>query len=51
MNGKASTISRIIVVCLAHKTIMKDRVKQLNKIGFAETARGIDEEAGKNRKV
>ena len=32
----------IMVACLALKAIMKDQVEQLNTIGVAPTAMGID---------
>ena len=51
MNGKAGGISTIIVVCLVLQAIIKDQVEQLNKLGVARTAIGIDEKAVKNRKV
>ena len=51
MNGKAGTVSTILVVCLALETIMKDQVEQLKKISVVTTATDIDEEAGKNQKV
>ena len=38
MNGKASTVSMIMVVCLALEAIMKYQVEQLNKISV--TAQG-----------
>ena len=47
MNRKASTISVIMVVCLALAAIMKDQVEQLNKIRVAATAVGIDKQAVK----
>ena len=50
MNGEAGAIFTIMVACLALNAIMKDQVKQLNKIGVAATAMSIDEEAEKNRK-
>ena len=49
MNGKAGAISMIMVVCLALVAMMKDQVEQLNKIGVAAMAIGIDEEAEENR--
>jgi len=51
MNGKASSVSMIMVLCLALVTIMKDQTGQLSKIGVAATATGIDEEAAKNPEV
>ena len=51
MKGEAGAIFSIMVACLALETIMKDQFEQLNKIGVAATAMGIDEEAGKYRKV
>ena len=43
MNGKASTVSMIMVVCLALEAIMKYQVEQLNKISVPAMAKGIDE--------
>ena len=51
VNGKASIIFTVVVVCLAFEAIMKYQVEQLNKIRVAATAIGIDEEAVKNWKV
>ena len=51
MNGKVSAVFMIMVACLALKAIMKEQVEQLNKIGDAAMAIGIDKEVGKNRKV
>ena len=51
MNGKVGAVFTIMVACLALKAIMKEQVEQSNKIGVAAMAIGIDEEAGKNRKV
>ena len=51
ISGKAADVSTIMVVCLALVTIMKDQVKQLNKIRVAATAICIDEEAIKNKRV
>ena len=42
MNGKARAVLMIMVACLAPEAIMKDTVEQLNTIGVAETAMGID---------
>ena len=42
MNREASDIFTIVVACLALEAIMKDQVKQLNTIGVAATAMGID---------
>ena len=41
----------IMVVFLALDSIIKDQVEQLNKIGVAAMAIGIDKEAIKNREV
>ena len=41
----------IMGVCLALEAIMKDQVEQLNKIGDAASAIGIDIEAVKKRKL
>ena len=43
MNGRAGVVPTKTVVCLAFEVIMKDHVEQLNKIGVAATARGIDD--------
>ena len=51
MNEKAGTVSTVIVVCLALVAIMKDQVEQLNKIGVAALAIGIEEETVESRKV
>ena len=42
MNGEAGAVFTIMVACLALKAIMKDKVEQLNTIGVAATAMGID---------
>ena len=42
----------IMLVCLALEAIRKDQIfEQLNKIRVAATAKGIDKEAVKKRKV
>ena len=51
MNGEAGTVFTITMACLALETIMKDQIEQLNTIGVAATAMGINYEAEKNRKV
>ena len=51
MNGKVSAVFMIMVLCLTLKVMMRDQVEQLNKIGVAAAAIGIDEEAGKNWKM
>ena len=47
----ASAVSTIMVVCLVLEAIMKNQFEKLNKISVAATAVGINEKAGKNRKV
>ena len=42
MNGEAGAVFTIMVACLALEAIMKDQVEQLNTIGVAATAVGID---------
>ena len=51
MNGEASAVFMIMVVCLALEAIMKYQVEQLNKIGVPAMAIGINKEAKKNQKV
>ena len=42
VNGEAGAVFTITVACLALEAIMKDQVEQLNKIGVAATAMGMD---------
>ena len=42
MNGEAGAVFTIMMACLALEAIMKDQVEQLNTIGVAATAMGID---------
>ena len=42
MNRKARAIFTIMVACLALEAITKEQVKQLNTIGVAATAMGIN---------
>ena len=42
MNREAGAIFTIIVTCLALEAITKEQVEQLNTIGVAATAMGID---------
>ena len=51
MNGEVGAVFTNMVACLALETITKDQAEQLNTMGAASTAMGIDKEAEKNRKV
>ena len=42
MNGEAGAVFTIMVACLALEAIIKEQIEQLNKIGVAATAMGID---------
>ena len=42
MSGEAGTVFMIMVACLALEAILKDRVEQLNTIGVAPMAMGIN---------
>ena len=48
MNGEAGAVFTIMVACLALEAIIKEQIEQLNKIGVAATAMGIDQEAEKS---
>ena len=42
MNGEAGAVFTSMVACLALEAIIKEQIEQLNKIGVAATAMGID---------